>query len=239
MKTWAIGDLHGHFDQWIRLYNKIKANGFTDDDQLVFLGDYIDGGPQTKELLTWLIEYKKAYPQTVCLYGNHEDLMLDALDYDGKIYGSYDLWYHQGGKATYESYIPKDSDSYSKAIMQVKDTIPQEHRDWLMALPLYYQTDKYFFVHAGVLPNKSLKEQTDLVDKGDKDMIETFIWIRDQFIYSVYDWDKKIIFGHTVHEEPYKDNYKIGLDGMFHNDGNIFALALPEEVIYTESSKHI
>ena len=62
MKIWAVGDLHGHYDQWLRLYKKIKKAGFKPKaDQLIFLGDYIDGGDQTKQVVAWLIYHKKIY----------------------------------------------------------------------------------------------------------------------------------------------------------------------------------
>ncbi len=237
MNTYAVGDLHGHFNQWMRLYLQLLAGGLKPEkDVIVFLGDYIDGGPQAKQVVQWLMDYKKKYPHWQMIYGNHEDLMLDALDYGGEIYGSYDLWYQQGGKATYESYIPKGVDAYSKAIMQVKDTISKEHRDWLMALPVYYENEKYFFVHAGVDPRCSLKEFIKKIDSGDKNAIEIALWIRYAFIDSKKNWGKKIVYGHTTEEWPNTQDNKIGIDGMFHNKGNLFAVKLPSEKLFSEPS---
>lgn len=256
MKTWAIGDLHGHYDQFVRLYSQILSEGFNpDDDTLVFLGDYVDGGPQTKDVLDWLILHKQKYPHWQMLYGNHEDLMLDALVYNGRIYGSYDLWWNQGGRATFESYLPPELTSYEKAISQVKDHILVEHLEFLMKLPRYYETDDYFFVHAGVSPSLELEDFKKKLDSQDEESEEQAIWIREEFLKSKKDWGKKIIFGHTIF--PYRtffgtnpntgekmtnfgypliaDN-KIGIDGMAHNVGNLIAIELPEEKFYLESS---
>lgn len=247
MKTWAIGDLHGHFDQWIRLYNKLLKHGLhPKEDTVVFLGDYIDGGPQAKQVLDWLMHYKKLYPHWQMLYGNHEDLMLDALVYNGRIYDSFDLWYHQGGKATYESFLPPGLTRYEKSISQIKDHITVKYLDWLRKLPVYFENDKYFFVHAGVLPNFSLDNHKKGLAGGDfkEDPYsnpdwwkEKMIWIRDQFILSDFNWGKKIIYGHTVTAMPNVDENKIGMDGMFHNRGQIIALEMPEERFYYEKSE--
>lgn len=238
MKTWAVSDLHGHFDQWIRMYKKLLKHGLKPkEDVLVFLGDYVDGGSQVKQLLDWLIHYKKIHPHWQMLFGNHEDLLLDALVFNGRIYGSYDLWFKQGGKETYQSYLPAGLTEYDKAISQVKDHIPFEHLHWLRTLPIYYEDDKYFFVHAGVIPNFSLDQHKSGLKEKDMEWWKgQMIWIRDQFIDSSFDWGKKIIYGHTAEIEPNIDDNKIGIDCMFHNTGKIVVLELPEERFYYEKS---
>lgn len=155
---------------------------------MVFLGDYIDRGPKSKQVVEQLMSWKKQYPHWQMLYGNHEDLMLDALMYNGKIYQSFDLWFQQGGKQTFLSYVPEGLTAYEKSIMQIKDVIPQKHLEWLAALPRYFEDDNYIYCHGGLVPGKK-PEDTDPYD---------IIWIRDTFIRSTYDWGKKVIFGHTV-----------------------------------------
>jgi len=257
-KIWAVGDLHGHFDQWLRLYDKMLRAGFNPDtDTLVFLGDYVDGGHQVKQTIDWLIEHKKKYPHWQMLYGNHEDLMLDALVYRGRIYNSYDLWWGQGGRETYQSYLPKDLGAYEKAISQVRDHIPQEHLHFLMKLPRYYETDKYFFIHAGIPTHESIESFTRKIDDpaNDKAKYEA-IWIRRDFLMNIKDWGKKIIFGHTIFpygpflgtnpetgERTRRFGYphiapnKIGIDGMAHDVGNLIVIQLPEERFILESSE--
>lgn len=238
MKYFAIGDLHGHFDLWMQLYDKIVqlADFKPERDTLVFLGDYVDGGSQTKQLLDWLMEHKRKYPHWVMLYGNHEDLMLDALLYKGQIYGQYQLWYRQGGRATYESFVPKELTEYERSISQVEDHITTEYLDFLRNLPMYYEIDNYFFVHAGLIPSLTIEEHKQALekDRGLKNRVrQEMLWIRKEFILSSYDWGKKVVFGHTVFSRPHVEPNKIGIDGMFHNCGRLHALELPSEKFYT------
>ena len=254
---WAIGDLHGHYDQLLRLYDKILQNGFSpEDDILVFLGDYVDGGSQVKQIIDWLIEHKKKYPHWQMLYGNHESLLLDALVYNGRIYGSYDLWWGQGGRETTQSYISFDLTDYERALVGPKDAIPVEHLEFLMSLPYYYESENYFFVHAGI-PNKmSLSDLKQKLDDRDEKMMYESIWIREPFLMNVKDWGRKIVFGHTIFpygsflgvdpetgKKTHKGGFpliqknKIGLDGMKHNMGNLICVKLPEEVFFFENSQ--
>lgn len=237
-KVYAIGDIHGHFDQFLRLYKQLLKDGFSPKkDTLVLLGDFVDGGSQVKELIDWLIKMKKSYPHWQMLYGNHEDLMLDALVYNGRIYGSYDLWWNQGGKETFQSYVDPSLSAYEKAISQVEDHIPIEHLDFLRNLPIYYEEDGYFFIHAGLVPGFTLDRWKAELEGKDRDTFrQDSIWIRDQFIQSEYDWGKKIIFGHTTFKKPFIMDNKIGIDGMFHNTGQMFAIKLPEEKIFIEKA---
>lgn len=256
-RTFAIGDLHGHFDQLLRLYDQLLQNGLTPEkDTLVFLGDYVDGGNQVKQTLDWLIKKQKQYPHWQFLIGNHELLMLDALVFGGRIYGSFDLWYQQGGKETFYSYLPDSLTDFEKAISNPLDHIPVDHLDWLRTRPYYYEDDNYFFVHAGI-PNKtSLSQFKTAIDNNDLDMQQAAVWIRDEFLQSVKDWGKKIVFGHTVFPHgpyrgadpvtmkktskigyPFIQKNKIGIDGMMHNEGNLIAINLPDETFFFEHSK--
>src|SRR5690606_22143179 len=96
-------------------------------DVLVFLGDYVDGGPHTRQVLDQLIAWHTEYPRWVFLKGNHEDLMLDALVYGGRKYGDYYLWWNQGGRETAQSYLPEDVTAYERAIMQHDEFISTSH----------------------------------------------------------------------------------------------------------------
>lgn len=229
MKQFVISDIHGHYDELMALYKQLPIN--PKKDQLVLLGDYVDRGPKTKQVVNQLIKWKKKYPHWQFLYGNHEDLMLDALMYNGRIYHSYDLWWGQGGKETYLSYLPKGLSPYDQAISQVKDHIPQEHLEFLAALPRWYETDEYYFVHGGLVPGEKPEDS----DPND------LIWIRDQFILSNYDWGKKVIYGHTADGrtgsfEPNVMENKIGIDTAvcYSANNKLTALQLPEEIFFFE-----
>lgn len=167
-------------------------------DIVVFMGDYTDRGSRSKQVIEQLMKWNQQYPHWQFLYGNHEDLMLDALLYNGRIYHSYDLWWMQGGKETTSSYIPSERTDYEKAITNPLDVIPVEHIDWLRQRPYYFDSDKYFFVHGGVIPGTSLELLKKGLDEGIQKIQQAVIWARDLFIDNNEDWGKKIIFGHTA-----------------------------------------
>ncbi len=228
----AISDIHGCYDELMALYKQLPIN--PKKDQLIILGDHIDRGPKSKQVVNQLIKWKKKYPHWQFLYGNHEDLMLDALVYGGRVYGSFDLWFQQGGKETFLSYVPKNLTEYHKSIVQVKDVIPVEHLEFLMQLPRYYETDDYIFVHGGIKPGKT-PEETDPQD---------LIWIRDEFIYANWDWGKKVIYGHTADNhtgefEPLVQENKIGIDTAvcYSAFNKLTAIELPSEKFYFEKSR--
>lgn len=232
MKIFAISDIHGCYDELMALYKKLPID--PKKDMMVFCGDYIDRGPKSKQVVQQLMDWKKQYPHWQVLYGNHEDLMLDALVYQGRVYHSFDLWFTQGGKQTFLSYVPETATAYEKAIMQIKDVIPQEHLVFLASLPRYYETDDYIFVHGGIKPGKTPAE-TDPQD---------LIWLRDEFIDSKYDWGKKVIYGHTPQDspdpkknlQPHVQKNKIGIDTAVcygaHN--KLTAVELPSEVFHQQ-----
>ncbi len=252
-RIFGIGDIHGCYDEMMALYKTLQteANLNPKKDILVFVGDYIDRGPKTKQVITQLMKWQKLYPHWAFLYGNHEDLMLDALVYGGRQYNMYDLWWGQGGKITANSYMPKNRTTYEKAITSVKQTIPYEHIKWLMDRPYYYDAPGYFFVHGAAIPEMSLKKLKKKLDEplpnAEKQAV---IWGRETFINSDYDWGKKIIFGHTADYdgrynpptwEPFqpiiKEN-KIGIDTAVCPPANHYltAVELPIEKFYNQKS---
>ena len=249
IRTFAIGDTHGHFKelQDLLLTLKKEANFDPKNDHLVLLGDMVDSGPQVKELLDWAIDFKKQYPDTFHpIYGNHEDLLLDALSKYHPIYGDYYIWWNQGGKETIASYMPDGLSDYEKALVHPENIIPAEHFAFLRSLPRYYEDDKYFYVHGGVYPDKKLSEH----DFEDRPTMYNMIWIRDQFIDSPYKWEKKIIFGHSSKTAyigagesdfvPIVQDNKIGINTMpRHNMGYLLALELPAEKFYTEKGERV
>lgn len=220
-KVVAIGDIHGHYDQMMDLLQNLRDEGVDfEEDTLVFLGDYVDGGPDVKRVIDELIILKERYPHWRFLFGNHESLLLDALNPSHPIYGDYYLWWNQGGQATLESYKPSQSlspdeyERYQRAIMQPEELIPEEHLNFIKELDLYSQSGDYFFVHAGLYPGRSIEDHEISIKEAyplgfhpglmiEGDMAYDMIWIREPFIGSDWDWKKKIIFGHTVF--PYRE----------------------------------
>ena len=211
-KIYAISDIHGCYDHLIRLLKKIPP--LQPDDKLIFLGDYIDRGPKSYEVVQHLLSLPKE--QTIFLKGNHEDLMLEYMEGS---YDAYKCWIRNGAMETIRS--------YNRALggdMESEFSLPQEHIDFYNNLKICYETDDYFFVHAGLNPYKPMTEQSD------NDML----WIRDIFITSnKLPTDKRVIFGHTPLKKPLVRDNKIGIDTCCFHTGKLTCLELPTEKFYT------
>ncbi len=227
-RIFAIGDIHGHFTELADLMNTMQTEGGLDPtrDCVVFLGDYVDGGPHTRQVVDQLIAWQQDHPHWVFLKGNHEDLMLDALVYHGRHYGDYFLWWNQGGRATAFSYLPDDATAYERAIMQPDEYIATSHLEWLNNLPLMHETAEFLFVHAGFRPGYHLNGQTE----------EDMLWIRGAFHAAHHNFGKPVVFGHTPFATPqvFRDLQPgheheivaIGIDTVFHETGHLTAVAL-------------
>jgi len=218
-KLFAVGDIHGHSIELTELFETLttEAGLHPDTDTVVFLGDYVDSGPNTKQVVEQLMEWNEHYPHWRFLKGNHEDLMLDALVYNFRKYGDFYLWWNQGGRETTQSYLPIDASVYERAIMQPREYIPPHHLEWLNNRPLTHEQDGHVFVHAGFAPRIGLAGQTEV------DML----WIRELFVNSDWDFDgKRVVFGHTPFHEPLVMPNKIGIDTVFHDFGKVTAVEL-------------
>lgn len=187
-KIFAIGDIHGSIDRLQDLMQKIPID-FA-NDTLLFIGDYIDRGPGSVEVVEYLMDLKKRVPEIILLKGNHEDMLEKYLDGTDRF-----TYLLNGGQSTLDSYLSKThrSDSFP---------IPAEHIDFFKSLRLYYETEAYIFVHAGLRPKIPLASQKS----------EDLLWIRDKFIYSKYNFGKPVVFGHTPLEKPLVEPNKIGID---------------------------
>ena len=129
-RTIAIGDIHGHIKALVGLIDLINPQS---EDQLVFLGDYINRGPNSKGVLQFIIDLKQRC-NIVCIMGNHEEMMINAYSDPSTM----DWFLENGGHETLQSYGPAKNLSL----------VPQAHKDFLVGLPLYHETNQHFFVHA-------------------------------------------------------------------------------------------
>lgn len=218
-KIFAIGDIHGCFDEFEALMDTLieKHDLNKQEDTVIFLGDYVDRGPKSKEVIDRLIYYKGVYPHWQVLKGNHEHMMLDFLQGTKKY--ETDIWMYNGGDKTaisYESEFPRDHLVFMEQMMDVV-----ESRD-------------YVFVHAGFMHQFSLKENLKAIEES-KDMHPFWLWAREGFLDKKFNWKKKIIFGHTPNKydlgEPWIQEDKIGIDGAICPPGrrNLIAVKLPDE----------
>lgn len=179
-----MGDIHGCLDMLKRLIDKIEWR--PKNDRLIFLGDYVDRGRDPKGVIDFLLELKEESNLVQCLMGNHEDLFLDYLET-----GDLKLLLHNGGETTLMSYE-----------LNGKTHIPDNHISFLKSLDTIIEFEDYYIVHAGFRPAVDIHSQS----------LQDLLWIRDPFIFSDYDFGKKVIFGHTPFSSPLQMENKIGLD---------------------------
>lgn len=153
MKTYAIADLHGRFDLLEMAIERIEASA--DGGKVVFLGDYVDRGPQSRQIIDRLMAgSQRAGWRWICLRGNHEDIMVTCCG-TPRLIGSW--WIPNGGARTLISYGAKVGDD---AIDAAKN-VPATHLEWMRALSRMHVDQHRVFVHAGVDPDKPLLLQDD------------------------------------------------------------------------------
>jgi len=179
----AVGDIHGEIEKLNSLLNKLDLQS---NDKIIFLGDYIDRGKHSKEVIVRLIELSKTV-ECIFLKGNHEDMLLRTRI--SRKQEDIEHWLLSGGIDTYDNY-----GDYP--------TIFSTHGQFLDNLKLYHIEQHYLFVHAGVNPNKDLSEQTE----------DDLLWIREEFYENKHSLPYKIIFGHTPFTVPLVEEDKIGID---------------------------
>lgn len=204
-KIFAVGDIHGSFEK-LRDLMKILPWNRDRGDLLLFIGDYVDRGPRSREVVQFLVDLKKGGGNFIFLKGNHEKMLLDFYtEHKDQM-----LYVANGGAETIASYV-------EGAIGRKAFILPEDHLEFLVTLKLWHETEDYIFVHAGLRDGIPLEEQSE----------EDVIWIREDFIYSSYDWNKRVIFGHTALETPFVTPGKIGIDTGAVYGNKLTAVELP------------
>lgn len=216
LRIYAIGDVHGRFDLLQAMADKVAADikhAPPTESVEVFLGDYVDRGPQSCDVLDWLLSAAPIADRRICLLGNHEDMMLGALS-DQTVLAN---WLVNGGEATLASYgttaLPPAPDTRLTAIAEA---IPLRHRTFLAGLPRRVEFGTYLFVHAGIDPRRPLNAQ----DPDD------LIWIRSPFVNSNADFGRIVVHGHTPVGEPDFRENRINIDTGAVFSGKLTCLVL-------------
>lgn len=219
-RLYAIGDIHGRCDLYDRLLADIvaDAHGFDGRKVLILLGDYVDRGPDSAGMLDRLLIPPPDGFERICLFGNHESMMLHYLTSAAPGPG----WLLNGGVETLESYgAVEPGGRLAMARSQAKTMIPQAHLDLLRDLPYIWRNGSYIFVHAGFDFDNGLdfQDQTDL------------LWARPPFPGAENAQGLRVVHGHTVTDEPHIDDTRIGVDTGAWRSGVLTAVVLEGESV--------
>lgn len=204
----AIGDVHGCAHSLDALIDELDP---ATDDHLVFVGDYVDRGPNSRGVISRLFDLSNTIECTF-LRGNHEVLMLDYLDRN-----EFELWRMNGGIETLESYRAGNGNI----------EIPESHVAFLRETKMYHEEPDFFFVHAGLRPNLSVRENVETSDE------RVFLWERSHLDVDEPAWEKVVVCGHTPHSAPISRHKLIMIDTgcVYHRHpgmGRLTAVRLPE-----------
>lgn len=204
----AIGDIHGCRQSLEKLLNKLQNYA---DRKFIFVGDYIDRGPDSKGVVDMLLEFRKNI-DAIFLRGNHEQMLLDAIDHDERM-----LWITNGGKSTLASYGASSH----------KLNLPEKHLRFFRDTRFFYDTKQFFFVHAGLLPHKTIAESV-----RNENEVQEMLWERSHLNAFETNWEKTVVFGHTPRPHPIQKEKMIGIDtGCVYEKlgyGKLTAVLLPE-----------
>jgi serine/threonine protein phosphatase 1 len=218
--VYAVGDIHGEFKLLQGLLRLIEHDAQTYAPglapTLVFLGDYIDRGARSRDVVE-LLSKGPANGWTWCaLRGNHEQALLDFL----REPVSNTAWLSFGGIATLDSYGVGPPLSDEASLIAARDRLlalmPSAHRSWMERLELCVEIGDFAFVHAGVRPGVPLHLQER----------EDLLWIRAPFLNHVRRFEKKIVHGHTITKQPDVLPNRIGIDTGSFAAGRLSAVAL-------------
>ncbi len=218
IRLYAIGDIHGRFDLLQKMHDLIRDDLHqhpVDDWRIIHLGDYIDRGPQSRQVLECLIEGGRD-PRILSLLGNHDEGFLKYLA-TGDPSGIFAL---HGGPDTALSYGVEldltDTHSARKSHEALLKAVPQVHVGFIRSMPLSLSFGDFFFCHAGINPVVPLEQQ----DPDD------LLWIRTLFLRWTDPYEKVIIHGHTPQRVVDIQPNRVNLDTYAWKNGTLSAIAI-------------
>lgn len=207
-RLYAIGDVHGRADLLERLLSRIGEDAALAPAGtrrvLVYLGDYVDRGLQSREVIDLVLNGTPPGFETICLKGNHEDCMLRFLEDPAT--GPH--WFSIGGDATIMSYGVRPANGlpafqrFEQAAHELREKLPPAHLGFLQNLQLMYEAGDYLFVHAGLRPGVPIHEQDP----------EDLMWIREAFLNGPNCHGKLVVHGHSPSRQPAVFEHRIGID---------------------------
>lgn len=219
-RAYVIGDIHGRLDLLKDLLSKIHAELAAEPPRmckLVFLGDLIDRGPNSAQVVECLRTYHRKGVETVFLLGNHEEVLLRILG------GEFDLlaqWLWFGGSECLMSYGVNPEEvaraSEEEALAMVAAAIPPQHVEFLESFEDSHRFGDYLFVHAGIRPGVQLDIQSDA----------DLRWIREPFLSDKSDHGVVVVHGHTISSSVELRPNRIGIDTGAYRSGVLTALGI-------------
>ena len=222
-RIYAIGDIHGGLTLLEKLMDVILAHEVLSPKKenlyLVFLGDYIDRGEHSKQVIDYLTTKLPPQFETIFLKGNHEDMMLNAIDFESRtIYRDFEHWFYNGGQNTISSYGVPIAHDFNELAEDFYQALSETHLAFFKNLPVKFELGHYFFCHAGIRPDRPLKDQTQ----------KELLWIRDLFLNFTQDHEKIIVHGHTPEIAEHHGN-RIGIDSGSVMSGKLTAVCLEDD----------
>lgn len=211
-RAYAIGDIHGRLDLLNLLLQQVEediASRPAAKNFIIFLGDFVDRGPDSAGVIERLRTYKPSFATVVFLSGNHEEVLLKILAGERGIFPS---WLKFGGAECAESYGMDVASlrrlDEASAIALVKAKVPRAHREFLENCADTFRFGDYLFVHAGIRPGVAIEEQ----NRSD------LRWIRDPFLSDAKDHGFVVVHGHTIVERVEERPNRIAIDtGAYHS----------------------
>jgi len=222
-RVYAVGDIHGRLDLLDRLLAMIDADDRergTARSELIFLGDLVDRGPDSKGVVERLLAMHRAGQPVRFLMGNHEEVLLRAAAGDVR---ALRFLIRIGGKETLMSYGLTDEEyrtlDYDELSAVVSARIPQDHVDFLGAFENWIEVGDYLFVHAGLRPGIALEDQKT----------SDLCWIRDDFLKHRASFGKVVVHGHSITDDIDERGNRIGIDTGAFASGKLTAIALESD----------
>ena len=221
-RIYSIGDIHGRLDLLEDLQRQIRedSESYAGEKSLVYLGDYIDRGEQSKEVIDLLLDQPMDGFQTIFLRGNHEQTLLDFLRHPRAVAS----WLTYGGVATLNSYgvvphLEAHMEELEHLRNELEHRLPENHLAFYRNLEMMHLAGTYCFVHAGIRPGIPLEKQKP----------EDLLWIRDDFTRDSSRHGHIVVHGHSITNEVDWQANRIGIDtGAFHT-GVLTCLVLEGE----------
>jgi serine/threonine protein phosphatase 1 len=216
--VYAIGDVHGCLEALLALEHVIAADAETLPGRkvIIMLGDYVDRGPSSAQVIDHLLAPPPAGFERICLAGNHEVLMLDYID--GRL--TLGEWMPMGAGPTLASYgvdHERLSHVYGSARQVdelIRKAIPAEHVAFLRSLPILVEAPRYIFVHAGLRPGIEMERQSD----------DDLVFIRNTFYERAHVMKKYVVHGHTPVAEATREGPRVNIDTGAYYSGRLTAL---------------